>query len=155
MIRLDWLWVHFCWMFVFCFSFFEGAVGAMRLRSIEMLLWNLWQLEQISPWILKENSTKGAPGDAKIGPRGYPPENPKNRSQQNAQQVYSIGQMAVPEREFFKIGSQYHRIKWSSSRGAIISQDRRIIGSSYPVPLGYRIVEPQDHRIQWSSSLGL
>ena len=55
--------------------FLKGVVGAICLRSIEMLLWNLWNLEQTCSQILptsEEHRTNGAPGEAKIGPRGTP-----------------------------------------------------------------------------------
>ena len=73
-----------CVFFKILACLFEGLVGAICLRIIEMLLWNLWHLEQTCPYNLpksRHNRTRGAPGDAKIGSRGYPQEVPKNRSE--------------------------------------------------------------------------
>ena len=51
-----------------------------------LLLWNLWSLEQICYQQLptnRQNRTKGVPGEAKIGPRWYPPEVSKASLERN------------------------------------------------------------------------
>ena len=48
-----------------------------------LLLWNPWTLEQFCCWNLSKRwqyRTTCVPGEATIGPRGYPQEVPKNRS---------------------------------------------------------------------------
>ena len=53
------------------------------LSFLKVWPWNLWNLDQICNEHLptrRQNWTTGAPGEAKIGPRGYPPEIPRNRS---------------------------------------------------------------------------
>ena len=66
-----------------CLIYWKCGWCSFCLRSIESMLWNLWRLEQIKFWILlesQEHRTKGAQGEAKIGPRGCCPELPKSSS---------------------------------------------------------------------------
>ena len=74
MICLDWISVKF---------FFSPPLF-FRRRGWHVLIQNLWILENICFEILpkcQEQLTKCAARETKIGPRGYPPVVPKNRSQ--------------------------------------------------------------------------
>ena len=129
MIYLNWLSVKF---------FGNPCLFFWRCGWCYLLLWNLWILDQFCSWNLarnRQNRTKDAPGEAKIGPRGYPPEVPKNRSNKktrhNGKQSCNRLQNGIPNRKVGDIVGDIFRYFPASFLGLLFNCSFNGFGSAF------------------------